>query len=554
MAAVREEGLYGYINKDRKYVIAPQYEFATAFDHGVAKVNKDGRNYYIDTKGHEVLSGEYTSLTMVSADRGIVETETAKMGLVNIQTGKLIIDTMYKIIRPTPAANYVVTLAALNTYSDALMDGNGKALVPFGKYHTIHSFSEGYAVAYMYDNVAKVDIYSVIDEKGKVMFQLPPKKGFEMPGDEGYHNGYIKVYLNNGGRNYYGFVNLKGELVMSDSAYKRGITEFSDGRAILYRSEVDYVVIDTNLQKVSLPSFKTISSFNNGNAVATTLADREVVIDRDGKIIMQPKYADLRRIRNSDYFSFAKSDPKVGNFFGIVDLKGKEIVTDLKDFYEGDGFVGGVMSFILTGDRIVYVDTTGYVFWRMPKEDTSKLLPLNVDYRSYAHCYVWEEKPDDEYARYGSGSYPLKIEGNSFPANKLAVTIDTARKGAFGPYQGYEMFVSNTTGDTVKFEVEDRRLSLVMQAKTSKADWSDIEFEMHSWCGNSYFTMGLGKDMYWRFVMPQYHGAVPAKIRAVLRYKGGEVVSNEISGSINPAQLWNSLEYRSTNLMDPYGR
>lgn len=44
----------GFINKEGQFVISPIYDLAQSFSNGKAKVELDGREFYIDKNGNEV--------------------------------------------------------------------------------------------------------------------------------------------------------------------------------------------------------------------------------------------------------------------------------------------------------------------------------------------------------------------------------------------------------------------------------------------------------------------------------------------------------------------
>jgi hypothetical protein len=86
-----------------------------------------------------------------------------------------------------------------------------------------------------------------------------------------------------------------------------------------------------------------------------------------------------------------------------------------------------------------------------------------------------------------------------------------------------------------------------------------------SYCGNSYHTLTLEPNYYWKFVTPVYDGDVKTKLRIQLTYidpadkspysrnrKEITLYSNEYDGSINPAQFWREQGYSAQGIMDPY--
>ena len=127
-----------------------------------------------------------------------------------------------------------------------------------------------------------------------------------------------------------------------------------------------------------------------------------------------------------------------------------------------------------------------------------------------------------------------------------------------GRYPGARLYVVNSTSDTIRFEAQDSRLDIKMQAIDKTGTWRDIEYLPNSWCGNSYHEIELLSGYYFSFSIPVYKGSVKTKLRAELKYldpkTGKEAImySNEFKGSVNPGQFWRKLEYTPSNIMDPY--
>ena len=59
LALVREDGLFGYINKSGEYVIQPQFSKAKSFSEGYAAVEKNKAWGFIDTKGAWAIEPTY---------------------------------------------------------------------------------------------------------------------------------------------------------------------------------------------------------------------------------------------------------------------------------------------------------------------------------------------------------------------------------------------------------------------------------------------------------------------------------------------------------------
>jgi len=50
-AVVKQGGLYGYIDRDGRWIITPRFEYAVSFRNGTARVQKETKTYQIDKSG-----------------------------------------------------------------------------------------------------------------------------------------------------------------------------------------------------------------------------------------------------------------------------------------------------------------------------------------------------------------------------------------------------------------------------------------------------------------------------------------------------------------------
>lgn len=68
LAAVRDGGLYGYINASGEYAIEPQFTLAGDFDQGLAIIEQDGLLGVIDVTGKIVVQPQFAEATVHSAE------------------------------------------------------------------------------------------------------------------------------------------------------------------------------------------------------------------------------------------------------------------------------------------------------------------------------------------------------------------------------------------------------------------------------------------------------------------------------------------------------
>lgn len=153
-----------------------------------------------------------------------------------------------------------------------------------------------------------------------------------------------------------------------------------------------------------------------------------------------------------------------------------------------------------------------------------------------------------------SDNLPKPIPAH-FKAASRAVTlrIDTTAKIAlFGKYNGYRLYLANTTDELVGFDASDSQIELLAEVYIDSS-WKLIEYRPSSWCGNSYHKVYLGAREYWQFKIPKYSGEVPVLLRYRLPMGDRKFIySNTIHASINRAQLSLKQGHSPTDLMDPH--
>ena len=59
---MKKDGKWGFIDKDGKVIIEPQYAEAHSFSNGYAAVKKDGKWGFIDKSGKLVIEAEFSDV------------------------------------------------------------------------------------------------------------------------------------------------------------------------------------------------------------------------------------------------------------------------------------------------------------------------------------------------------------------------------------------------------------------------------------------------------------------------------------------------------------
>jgi hypothetical protein len=577
LAAVRQNGYYGFINGKGDFVIKPEYELATSFLNGLAAVYKNGKVIFIDKEGKRAIPEVYKSMSLIDSGnhKAIVRTYNRREGIIDLVTRQLLVDTVFGSIDP-----YKCGVAIVQEYNAdgksydhlrvGVIDASGKFIVPFGMYKEIHPFRGNYAVVKIREHRKRDDgTDGVIDAKGNLLFKRPYKNGYCL--EENYNEGVAAVNLywkskdkSAFGLDYQGFIDLHGNVVLNDTNY---ITAgaFRNGRAFMKISDDKFVIIDRNFKQVGKDSYEEVltKTFSNGLAIVKT-PEGYAIIDTAGNFRSRYRYYDIHYVGIVDgYFFFGAEKGEDKTLYGIADVDGNVICKPLMVSFDKNGFKNGLLRASIDGG-MAYINKSGRIVWRQFKDTSTGLKYLNIDYMNRGYFYAYESRGEPGTGHSGgwavSSNTPQKITEQAFPGNQLAITIDTTRIDTFATaYYGYTLFVSNTTADTVQFNAQDSRLYIKLQAQYGGSEWRDIEYLPGSWCGNSYHTIGLEPGAYWHFAIPNYQGEVNAKIRAELKYinkqdpkKDKIIYSNEINGSVNPAQFWWKPRYTSDGIMDPY--
>jgi len=534
----------------------------------------DSKPMLINKAGKIIFPPDYQSIQLVNDRLAIVTTSSKKVGLVDIYRNNLLIDTIYFNVSYTEGIAVVTEYNGPRTRGRdrvAIVDTTGKVIVPFGKYLNIEPFNSGFALAEI--DVDDEDRTALIDKNGTQLFEkeFDASTGFL---EDGFREGFARIALfrdplsknlYSDENRYEGFIDHNGNLVFNDSSVTE-VADFSGGRSFIKRGKKEYILIDKNFKQVGSNSFSEILNGKFfGNHAIVKVDEKFGIINKKGDFVVTPKEWRIEEeVIFDDMFFFTSK----GGLSGIADFKGNIIVEPIFNEIDRRGFDNDIIKGLID-EQIVYVNKSGKVILRSNVEDDEEMKgkvirELNIDFmnRGYFTAYSSPGVNGD----YSNGwaqspNIPVRATGEEgFMPNTFRVFIDTTAviplAAGFG---GYRVAVSNMQKDTIKFNAQDSRLYMVMQAMTTDGKWKDIEYTPRSWCGNSYHQIALEPGSYWTFTAAKYSGEIKTKMRIRLLYvdPSNEKISltaysNEINGSINPAQFWNKREYYPNGIMDPY--
>lgn len=593
VANVRLNGTYGYIDKTGEFVIPPQFDYAEPFEDSIAKVYLDGIPCFINHKGERLFENKFPGIQITNNNRFIVTTSSDKKGCVDRQ-GKLIVDTTYSEISGFNEGLAVVKGFNHYPYCDhpkilvvGIIDTNGKFIVPFGICKKIEDYSNGYYIA-EFDNICEDDLINsnigIIDCKGKILFNNKVSSKIHL--DYTVNCGLAKINLYKywipepkgnftTEKSYEGYLNTNGEIVLNDTNVKQAL-DFSCNRSYIRNKNFIGKIIDTKMNTV-LDSVYCDNNFSFKNGMAfVEKGGKWGLIDTNGIFLIEPKFdiVDNQGITNN-YFFF-KEGNKSGNYYngltGICRIDGKIILEpSIKDF-NGGWFHNGLFT-CYSNDKLIYYNSNGKVIWQQKDCIFNSLKNINIDFMKEGYFFALSKPKSNDIGGFTPSNNLSEIItiSDSIPPNLFYLTAKPNKKDTFSfskftfaglernyfidsscnRYNGYRIYLANTTAKEIQFDAIDCRLNMIMQALNKDGEWKDIEYIYGTDVMNSYHTLTLEPNRYWSFVSPVYEGDFKTKLRIAVQYIDPDdkteqywmkrrltLYSNEFDGSINPAQLW----------------
>lgn len=194
LAMINTGGNFGYIDRTGKSVIAPQYDIAANFAHGMARVGvRSGDDYrwgYIDRTGKLVIPIQYDDAGDFSEGLASVRTGTL-YGYIDA-AGSLAIVPQFEY-----AGDFKEGLAPVLQIKFGYIDRTGKMVIP-PQFDMAYSFSEGLARVVVTQGPRQ--LMGFIDKKGHFVIEAH----YDDAGD--FRNGFAMVSIGD----YSGFIDPHG--------------------------------------------------------------------------------------------------------------------------------------------------------------------------------------------------------------------------------------------------------------------------------------------------------------------------------------------------------
>lgn len=293
-------GKYGYIDKEGKIIINPQFEAATVFMDGIALVlSSDNKYGYIGEDGKYIINPSYKKATTFCEGLACVVPENGKPQFIDEK-------------------------------------GNVKFTVTTGEICGI--FSEGFAA------VKVGEKWGYLDKDGAV--KINPQFDEAYPFSQGI--AAVRNINQTSGEGLWGFINTKGEIVINYQF--KFVGKFAEDMVVVSDGK-KFGFIDKSGKYLINPQFDWAGEFKNGLAPIKQ-GTMYGYIDKEGKISINPQFNYASNFSDNGMACVGSTDGK----FGYIDKEGKYIINP--QFDRGNDFIGDI-SFVRSGDKFGIIDNKG---------------------------------------------------------------------------------------------------------------------------------------------------------------------------------------------------
>lgn len=371
-----EKGKYGFIDKNGKIIIKPNYSFVMKFSDGLAFVSSETsqRGYKwicIDTLGNKVFDiGNDFPEEKFSEGFAIIS-DLNDLWFIN-KKGEKVFNKTWKDKRGN-FKNGIAIVSDVKFKDYYYINSKGVKLdyLPSGN---ICVFDEGYALVFNKS-------YSIIDSLGNKVYE-----NFELFG--GFNDDLIKIRRND----KWGFIDKKGKVIIdflyeedrrkefdeilklnADSldalpkANLRNIGLFNDG-LVKFQKNGLWGFLNKNNEVIIEPKFKKVTEFSEGVAGVSIDGKKWGFIDKKSNFIIEPKFYLTDCFQNGicavriNYQEFEYANDWM--YDAIINSKGEIIreiemhcfmgfENDLIRYYGGGHFSGGVHYLNKKGEIVI---------------------------------------------------------------------------------------------------------------------------------------------------------------------------------------------------------
>jgi hypothetical protein len=354
---VFKDGRWGYIDKQGKMSIEPQFKQAEDFSDGLA---------------------------LALTDKQQDELGAQKVGFID-RTGKFVIEPQFPFrgVFGSPDGKVAGFSEGLEWYRESkpdaktvIFDKKGQTVFELdAKKEAVGGFSDGLLLVRMkgddhsesdrsyYERYPDYQNY-YYDTSGKVVFKMDDDKRFATP----FHDGLARIANYEGENDDKGYIDKTGKEVIPLKYKKAG--DFSEGLAAVSEGGGAYGFIDKTGKMVIEPKYQEVGDFHDGLAVV----ERSGIwgyIDKQGDWAFAPRFSGTIAPSNfSEGLAIAFEDSS----YRIINKSGESVVT-LDSSLSTEKVTGTMVgefkngiaritqSFSNATGRIIYINKKGEIIW-----------------------------------------------------------------------------------------------------------------------------------------------------------------------------------------------
>jgi len=305
---------WGYIDREGKILINPQFNYANIFIGGVALVKSaDDKFGYIGEDGKYRINAAYKDATFFSEGLACVVPENGKPQFIDDKGNVKFTVTTGEVCGILNEELASVKIGEKWGFLDK--EGNIKINAQFDY---AYPFSEGLAAVSKKNNENAETLWGFVNKKGEIAINYQ----FKWVGK--FNNG---LAIASDGKKY-GFIDKTGKYTINPQFDFIG--ELVNGRAIIKQGSM-FGYIDINEKIVINPQFNSAQAFSsNGMASVSSSDGKYGYIDENGKYAINPQFDYASEFYGD--IAFVKSADKMG----IINEKGKYLVNPQYDHMNVD--------------------------------------------------------------------------------------------------------------------------------------------------------------------------------------------------------------------------
>lgn len=344
LMSVCKAGKYGYVDKNLKEVIKPQFDSAFEFSEGLALVSKNKKDGFIDKTGKVVIPYQFDFAMSFSEGLAAVE-KNGKWGFID-KTGKVVIPIQYYLVGSFSGGLAAFSLDNNNSHKGkfGFINTKGEVVIeaqyPFMGSLDYEGFSDGFANVRA-DVPGEYGMESkrvLIDQKNNIVIS-----GYDYVFD--FRDGFARVGFEESKGYFdpkYGYINMKGEEVIPIEYEEIGTP--SEGLVMVGKNvvketinglsetiEAKAVDLNGNVKFTVPPGSWSLggSRFHNGYIVLDKWIkvpgkDNDLgscIFDKNGKLIIPTgKYTSISYI-GEGYWAVSKNSSKSIGVFKLPPVK-----------------------------------------------------------------------------------------------------------------------------------------------------------------------------------------------------------------------------------------